>query len=108
MKFYVDRIVVKVHPEDGYFWKQVQEKIYRDSWFLVPVPDEMVTHDSDTNKAVITPEIMAFVISNVSDRTGWEIISCVAESLEEEVLDINNINEKEMLREANTLRSIIQ
>lgn len=74
MKFYVDRIVIKVHPEDGYIGKQVKEQIYRDSEFVVPVPDEMVTHDSD--KAVITPEIMAFVISNVSDRTGWEIISC--------------------------------
>lgn len=75
MKVYAEKILIKVYAEDGYLGKQIQEQIYRESWWPVTVPDEMVTHDSDT-KAIITPEIMAFVISNVSDRTRWEIISC--------------------------------
>lgn len=76
MKFYVNRIVIKVYREDGYAAQQVKEQIYRESEWSVLVPDEMIVVDSDTNKAVITPEIMAFAISDVSDRTGWDIISC--------------------------------
>jgi hypothetical protein len=76
MKFYVDRIEIKVDAEDGYIAQVVKQQIYRESEFLVLVPDEMIVADSDTNKAVITPEIMAFAISDVSDRTGWDIISC--------------------------------
>jgi len=76
MKFYVDMIEIKVDAEEGYIAQVVKQKIYRESEFLVLVPDEMIVVDSDTNKAVVTPEIMAFAISDVSDRTGWDIISC--------------------------------
>jgi hypothetical protein len=76
MKFYVDRIAIKVDAEEGYIAQVVKQQIYRESEFVVLVPDEMIVVDSDTNKAVITPEIMAFAISDVSDRTGWDIISC--------------------------------
>lgn len=76
MKFYVDRIAIKVDAEEGYIAQVVKQQIYRESEFVVLVPDEMIVVDSDTNKAEITPEIMAFVKADVSDRTGWDIISC--------------------------------
>lgn len=44
---------------------------------------------------------------DTSEAPEWIKEEFGAEEIEEEVLDINNINKKEMIREANTLRSII-
>lgn len=75
MEFYVDRIEIRIYPDQGYLAKLSKQQIYNESYFVVVVPDEMVVVAGD-DKAEITPEIMAFVKTNVEDRTGWEIISC--------------------------------
>lgn len=45
-------------------------------------------------------------IEQQSIETGWHIIRIGAEDVVEGLLDINNINKNEMIREANTLRGI--
>lgn len=70
MKFIVCRIEVKA--DDDYLAQIAKNRIYNESVMVVEVPDEFL---ADT-KAVTTPEIMKFVISDLSQRTGWDIISC--------------------------------
>ena len=74
MKFFVHSIEIAVDREEGYIGQQVKQQIYHESYFVVVVPDEMVVVAGD-DKAEITPEILDFVKANVSDRTGWDIIS---------------------------------
>lgn len=76
MKFYVNNIVIKIAKDGGYSEKMAREQIYQESELVVLVPDEMIAVKQATNKAVITPEMMAFAISEVSKETGWDVISC--------------------------------
>lgn len=45
-------------------------------------------------------------IEQQSIELGWHILKIGAEDVVEGLLDINNINKNDMIREANTLRSI--
>lgn len=75
MKFYVDRIEVKIYADQGYIAQEAKKQIYNEIAFVVVVPDDLVVVHSD-DRAEITPEILAFAKADVEDRTGWEIISC--------------------------------
>lgn len=79
MKFYVNSFVVKAHTDGGYIEKMAREQIYEESELVVLVPDEMIAVKEATNRAVITPEMMAFARAEVSKETGWDIISCKME-----------------------------
>ena len=86
-------------------------------WTLEDAEEALCQQLNNNNMALEKDEILNLAgelldkyesqIEQQSIELGWHILKIGAEDVAEGLLDISNINKNDMIREANTLRSII-